>query len=123
MPNPNLEREITLLHSRVCYGVADPKRVLILYALERSPLRVTELAAEVGLSQPAASRHLRVLRERGLVTTGRKGQSIYYALGDHRLIEALDLLRAVLAAQLAAERGVGRRARPPASRTGNRRKQ
>jgi ArsR family transcriptional regulator len=111
MPNPNLEREIVLLHSRVCYGVADPKRVLMLYALENGPLCVTELAAEVRLPQPAVSRHLRVLRERGLVRTVRKGPAIYYSLGDRRLIEALNLLRAVLATQLAAERGVGRPAR------------
>jgi len=129
MPNPNLEREILLLHSRVCYGVADPKRVLMLYALERGPMRVTELAAEVGLPQPAASRHLRVLRERGLVRTVRQGPAIYYSLGDHRLIEALELLRGVLASQLAGERGLGKRVgRPagqkaarPASRAGGRR--
>ena len=108
MPNPDLEREIVLLHARVCYGVADPKRVLMLYALESGPLCVTDLAREVGLSQPAASRHLRVLRERGLVSTVRKGPSVYYTLADRRLIEALNLLRAVLASQLAAETGVQR---------------
>jgi DNA-binding transcriptional ArsR family regulator len=86
--------------------VAD-QRVLILYALEKKRLCVNELAAEVGLTQPATSRHLRVLRERGLVTTGRQGQSIYYALGDRRLIE-VHLVRAVLASQLAASE-VGRR--------------
>jgi ArsR family transcriptional regulator len=112
LPNPSLEREIVLLHSRVCYGVADPKRVLLLYALEKGRLCVNELAAEVGLSQPAVSRHLRVLRERGLVRTVRQGTVIYYSLGDHRLIEALDLLRSVLAGQLAAERDLAR----PASR-------
>jgi ArsR family transcriptional regulator len=116
MPNPRLEREIELLHRRVCYGIADPKRVLILYALERGPLRVTELAAEVGLAQPATSRHLRILRERGLVRTGRQGQSIYYSLGDRRLLEAVDLLRAVLAGQLASERGLGNGGLKPASR-------
>jgi len=41
LPNPSLEREIVLLHSRVCYGVADPKRVLMLYALEKGRLCVT----------------------------------------------------------------------------------
>jgi len=127
MMNPGLEREIVLLHSRVCYGVADPKRVLILYALNEGPLCVGELAGQIGLAQPAVSRHLRVLRERGLVTTMRRGQSIYYALGDHRLIEALDLLRAVLADQLAAERSVGRtagasqRRRAPAARSARKR--
>jgi DNA-binding transcriptional ArsR family regulator len=113
MPNPDLEREIVLLHGRVCYGVADPKRVLMLYALEAGPLCVTDLAAEVGLSQPAASRHLRVLRERGLVSTVRRGPSVYYALADHRLIEALNLLRAVLAGQLAAEASLAPATRRP----------
>jgi DNA-binding transcriptional ArsR family regulator len=104
MLDPKFEREIALMHSRVCYGVADPKRVLILYALEKGPLCVTELAAEVGITQPAVSRHLRVLRERSLVSTGRRGPAVYYSLADHRLIEAIDLLRSVLAAQLASER-------------------
>jgi ArsR family transcriptional regulator len=107
MIDPKFEREISLMHRRVCYGVADPKRVLILYALEKGPLCVTDLAAEVGMTQPAVSRHLRVLRERGLVSTGRRGTAIYYSLADHRLIEAMDLLRGVLAGQLASERGVG----------------
>jgi ArsR family transcriptional regulator len=117
MPNPGLEREIVLLHSRVCYGVADPKRVLMLYALEKGPLCVGELAAEVGLAQPAVSRHLRVLRERGLVRTERRGPAIYYSLGDHRLIEALNLLRGVLASKLAAERDLGQ---PALGATGRR---
>lgn len=127
MPNPGLEREILLLHSRVCYGVADPKRVLMLYALEKGRLCVNELAAEVRLPQPAVSRHLRVLRERGLVRTERHGPTIYYSLGDHRLIEALNLLRAVLASRLESERGLAgpqrlnRPQRPrPRTRTGRR---
>ncbi len=121
MPNPGLEREIVLLHSRVCYGVADPKRVLMLYALEKGPLCVGELASEVGLSQPAVSRHLRVLRERSLVRTERRGPAIYYSLGDHRLIEALNLLRGVLASKLAAERDLGQPAGGGAARRAGRR--
>ncbi len=108
MLDPRLEQEITLLHNRVCYGVADPKRVLILYALDKGPLCVNELVEELGMPQPAVSRHLRVLRERGLVTTQRQGPAIYYALADRRLIEAMDLLRAVLATQLAGEQALAR---------------
>jgi len=106
MPDPKLEQEIILLHNRVCYGVADPKRVLILYALAKGPLCVNDLAQELALPQPSVSRHLRVLRERSLVTTQRRGPAIYYALADRRLIEAMDLLRAVLATQLAAEQAL-----------------
>lgn len=108
MFDPRLEKEISMLHNRVCYGVADPKRVLMLYALEKGSLCVNELASEVGTTQSATSRHLRVLRERGLVTVERKGSSSYYTLADHRVLEAMNLLRAVLATQLAAEQKVVR---------------
>jgi ArsR family transcriptional regulator len=47
--------------------------------------------------QPTISRHLKTLRERGLVTATRDAQSVYYALADKRVIEALDILRVVLA--------------------------
>jgi ArsR family transcriptional regulator len=101
--DPKLEQEIELLHQRICSGFADPKRVLMLYALADGPLCVTDLAEALDISQPTASRHLRVLRERGLVNSERQGTSVYYSISDKRLLEALDLLRGVLASQLAAE--------------------
>lgn len=100
------EQEINMLHNRVCSGVGDPKRVLILYELEKGGKCVNELSEILGMSQPAVSRHLRVLRERNLVLADRQGASVYYELADHRIIEALNLLREVLAAQLAAEREI-----------------
>lgn len=108
MIDPKLEQEIMLMHNRVCYGIADPKRVLMLYALAKGPLCVSELCDELRLSQPAASRHLRVLRERYLVKTDRQGPSVYYELADRRVLDALNLLRGVLASQLAAERDITR---------------
>jgi DNA-binding transcriptional ArsR family regulator len=98
-----LEQEVNLLHERVCSGFADPKRVLILYALAEGPLCVNDLAQLLDIPQPTASRHLRILRDRGLVNNERQGTSVYYALADRRLVEALDLLRGVLSSQLAAE--------------------
>jgi DNA-binding transcriptional ArsR family regulator len=91
-----LTQEITELHADICSALADPKRILILYALADRTMNVTELADTVGISQPAASRHLKVLRERGLVRPERQGASVEYHLTDLRLIEALDILRAVL---------------------------
>ena len=90
------EEEINSLHAGICAGLADPKRIMILYELADGPKNVTDLAKALGLSQPLASRHLKVLRERGMVTAIRHGSSVQYSLGDPRLIEALDLLRAVL---------------------------
>ncbi len=96
MTSPNLEAEVTQLHAEICAGLADPNRILILYALSQGPRNVTELCNELNVPQPSASRHLKVLRERGMVTTERRGTVIIYSLGDKRLVEALDLLRAAM---------------------------
>ena len=94
--NKTLENEITQLHAEICAGLADPNRILLLYSLSQSPRNVTELSNELEMPQPLISRHLKVLRERGMVNTERRGTVIVYSLSDSRLIEALDLLRAVM---------------------------
>ena len=96
MKNEALTQEITQLHAEICSALADPSRILILYALHEQRLNVSDLAEAVGLSQPAASRHLKILRERGLVRPERQGASVEYRLTDTRLIDALDTLRTVL---------------------------
>jgi DNA-binding transcriptional ArsR family regulator len=94
--NTNFESEITQLHAEICAGLADPNRILILYELSQSPHNVTELSTNLKMPQPLVSRHLKVLRERGMVIPKRKGTVIQYTLADERLIQALDLLRAVM---------------------------
>ena len=101
MENQSLTQEITQLHADLCSALADPSRILLLYALAEKPRNVSELAEEVGISQPGASRHLKILRERGLVRAVRQGPAIEYYLADTRLIEALDILRAVLRDRIA----------------------
>lgn len=91
-----LAQEITELHAEICSAMADPRRILLLYAISEKPRNVSELAEYVGISQPAASRHLKILRDRGLVTAVRQGASVEYKLSDYRLIEALNTLRDVL---------------------------
>jgi len=98
-----LEQEVNQLHAEICAGLADPKRILILYALHEKPRTVTEIVELLELSQPMASRHLKVLRERGMVSANRMGTSVEYSLADVRLVQALDLLRAVLASKLQSQ--------------------
>ncbi len=103
MVSPALTQEITALHAGICSALADPRRILLLYALNDKPRNVSELADELGISQPTASRHLNMLRERGLVTARREGQSVVNSLADKRIIQALDLLREVLASNLQSQ--------------------
>ena len=101
MNNPQLTQEISQLHADICSALAEPNRILMIYALSEQPRTVNELTAELGISQPATSRNLKVLRERGLVYTVRQGNTLEYHLTDERLVDALNMLRAVLRDTLA----------------------
>lgn len=96
MLTQTLKQEISQLEADFCFALSDPTRILILYALSESPLNVTELTNDLGVTQPTTSRHLKVLRDRGLVHTKRQGTTITYQLSDKRLVQALDLLRSVM---------------------------
>jgi DNA-binding transcriptional ArsR family regulator len=91
-----LTQEVSQLHADICSALADPKRILLIYALAERPRSVNDLAEELSLSQPATSRNLKVLRDRGLVYTVRQGTTLEYHLMDMRLVEALNILRSVL---------------------------
>jgi ArsR family transcriptional regulator len=96
MVNPTLKQEITQLQADFCAALSDPTRIFILYALNERSQNVTELTNELGIPQPTTSRHLKVLRERGLVYTERQGTVITYHLVDQRVIQAMDLLRSAM---------------------------
>jgi ArsR family transcriptional regulator len=92
----SLTQEVSQLEANLCSAFSDPTRILILYALNDQPHNVTELVNELGANQSTISRHLKVLRDHGLVQTTRQGTCITYTLVDTRLIKALDILRTVL---------------------------
>ena len=96
MSNPQLTQEVSQLHADICSALADPNRILLIYALAEKPRSVNDLAEELSISQPATSRNLKVLRERGLVFALRLGTTLEYRLTDMRLVEALNMLRSVL---------------------------
>jgi len=61
-------------------AIAEPQRREILVLLQGGERPVTELARDLGMSQPQASKHLRVLREVGLVRGRRAGKQRLYGL-------------------------------------------
>ena len=66
--------------SDVFNAIAEPRRREILGLLRAGERPVTEVARELGLSQPGASKHLRVLREVGLVRDRQAGKQRLYGL-------------------------------------------
>jgi ArsR family transcriptional regulator len=93
----SLRNQVHQLHAEICQALSDPNRILILYELRDGARNVGELAESLALTQPTVSRHLKVLRDRGMVVATRDGTSHYYRLADQRIIQALNLLREVLA--------------------------
>jgi DNA-binding transcriptional ArsR family regulator len=67
--------------------LAEPTRRRILDSLLEQPLSVNELVGRLRLSQPQASKHLRVLREAGLVRVHRHAQRRLYELCPEPLVE------------------------------------
>ena len=61
-------------------AIAEPQRREILVLLRVGERPVTELAQDLGMSQPQASKHLRVLREVGLVRVRGAGKQRLYGL-------------------------------------------
>jgi DNA-binding transcriptional ArsR family regulator len=73
-------------------AISHPGRRAILRLVLDRELPVTELAAKVGVSQPAASQHLKVLRDAGLVQGRVEGRRRLYRVDS----EGLERLRAEL---------------------------
>ncbi len=96
----SIREELTLLHASVCKGLADPKRLLIINALRNGERTVTDLVDELALPQANVSQHLAVLRDKGLVRARKDGQFAYYSVTTPKIIEAMDLLREVMAEQI-----------------------
>jgi DNA-binding transcriptional ArsR family regulator len=75
-------------------AVADPTRRSILDLLRRGPRNAGEIGAEFPrLTQPGVSRHLKVLRETGLVSVTTKAQQRVYALQPERFQELEEWIR------------------------------
>ncbi len=71
-------------------ALADPTRRAILARLADGEATVTELAAPFAMSQPAVSKHLKVLERAGLVSRGRVAQRRPRKLEPRPLAEATD---------------------------------
>ena len=78
----------------LCRLLSDANRVRIFWLLCHCEECVVNLAALVGMSSPAASHHLRQLKDSGLVVSRRTGKEVYYRAADtevagllHQVIE------------------------------------
>jgi DNA-binding transcriptional ArsR family regulator len=84
------------LHAHFCRSLSNPKRLIILAVLAKGERSVGELAEASGVTLANISQHLSVLRSHNIVKSRKQGQTIYYSITDTRLVDACNLIRAVL---------------------------
>jgi DNA-binding transcriptional ArsR family regulator len=75
-------------------AVAEPRRRQILDLLAAGELPVNDLVTRLGVTQPLVSKHLRVLREVGLVQVRDEGRQRMYSLNGEQLKPIYDWVRA-----------------------------
>lgn len=98
----NPQTDVYDLQAGLCAAVAEPNRIFIVYELsKRGALPIKEIIKLTGLSQSAATRHLRILREKHFVKAERKGQMVEYALTTPKVVQALDIFLEILNTHLA----------------------
>jgi DNA-binding transcriptional ArsR family regulator len=81
-----------LSEDRVFRALADPSRRAIFERLTKGEAAVRDLIPRAGISQPAVSQHLAVLREAGLVAERREGRLVYYRVRPKGLRPLVDWL-------------------------------
>jgi DNA-binding transcriptional ArsR family regulator len=80
--------------ARLLRLLANENRLLLLcHLVAEGEMGVGALAVAVGLSQPALSQHLAMLRADGLVATRKEAQAVFYRLADPKAARILALLR------------------------------
>jgi DNA-binding transcriptional ArsR family regulator len=75
--------------SAIFKHLADPTRLRILVLLADGSQCVHELCTDLGMSQPAVSHQLRILRGAGIVRGHREGREIRYSVIDEHMLHVL----------------------------------
>ena len=78
--------------AKLLKALSNERRLMILCQLGDRELAVGQIQPLVGLSQSALSQHLAVLREQGVVTTRREGQTIFYRIADPAAVKVVATL-------------------------------
>jgi ArsR family transcriptional regulator len=78
--------------AEIVKAIAHPLRLRILACLKQGDHNVKSLTVRLGISQPHASYHLRILRLHGLLTDVRRGSEVQYRLARPRLKELASYL-------------------------------
>ena len=81
--------------SRSLKAMSHPLRLKILCTLGGDEVSVQDIVENVGTSQSNISQHLAILRDKGILTSRKEANRVYYRVGDNRTLRLLGMMREV----------------------------
>lgn len=71
----------------LCKIFGSTRRVLIIWVLCNHEMTVTEIAHSVGASMQSTSQHLRLMKDKGILTSQKDGQTVLYRIAENDLMQ------------------------------------
>lgn len=101
------DSEVTLLSgdgdieraSRSLKAMSHPLRLKILCTLGDQEVSVQDIVENVGTSQSNISQHLAILRDKGILTSRKDANRVFYRVGDNRTLQLIGMMREVFCSQ------------------------
>jgi DNA-binding transcriptional ArsR family regulator len=88
------------LKARVFYALSDPIRLEILAFIREGEKCVCEIVPQINLIQPVVSRHLKILKDSGLVIDRKDGNKRLYSITDKEIYRIVDSITPEMAQNL-----------------------
>ena len=87
-------REIARRQAEVCKVFGNASRVLILWALSEGEMSVSDVASAIDTSLQNTSQHLRLMKDKRILSCRREGSTVYYRINQSDLLEGCQHLLA-----------------------------
>jgi DNA-binding transcriptional ArsR family regulator len=86
-------RELAQEQSKFCDIFGNARRLMILWCLLDRELSVGDIANAAGTSMQNTSQHLHLMKAKGILTSRREGQTIYYRLSESMQMRDCQLIK------------------------------
>jgi len=88
-----LESELLQNAADILRTVAHPMRLQIIHLLEAGEKPVTELSQHLGVQQPYTSQQLNLMKSKGILSSRRNGNQVYYAIANPNVVKVIQCIR------------------------------
>jgi ArsR family transcriptional regulator len=96
MKNKLIDKDEDILQASLAMkAIAHPLRLKVLCVLGAGELSVQDIVDSVGTSQSNISQHLAILRDKGILSTRKDANRVYYRVGDQRTLKLVGMMRDV----------------------------